>query len=358
MYRIESPAVTIVLVSLFAIASSSRAQDGPTTNIAAVKTIQGDSPAILKSEFIFETAPFPSCHASTIAQTKDGLVAAWFGGTRERNPDVGIWVSRNDGKSWSKPVEVANGIQPTGPRLPTWNPVLYQSPNGPLVLFYKVGPSPSTWWGMRMTSDDGGQSWTKPAKLPDGFLGPIKDKPILLSDGRLLCPSSIEGSATSIHMEFTTDLVLTFTKTEPLSDPKVAKLIQPTVLDHGNGVLQYLCRNKPNMYEGWSQDNGKTWSAPAVTKLPCPGSGLDAVQLKDGRSLLAYDDSPDARHPLVIALSPDGKSWGKPIMIEDTDGPQLSYPAVIQTDDGLVHITYTWLRKRIRHTVVDPAKIQ
>src|SRR5207247_3577297 len=110
-----------------------------------------DTP-IVKSEFIFERAPFPSAHASTIVETRDGLVAAWFGGTRERNPDVGIWVSRHDGTQWSAPVEVANGVQPDGTRHPCWNPVLFQPANGPLVLFYKVGPSPSEWWGLVRTS--------------------------------------------------------------------------------------------------------------------------------------------------------------------------------------------------------------
>src|SRR5262245_14743471 len=162
-----------------------------------------NSSPVVKSEFIFDTAPFPSCHASTIAQTKSGLVAAWFGGTRERAPDVGIWVSRHDGQSWSTPVEVANGVQPSGPRLPTWNPVLCQAPNGPLLLFYKVGPSPSTWWGMMTSSSDGGATWVPPRKLPDGILGPIKNKPVLLSDGELLCGSSVEGSSTTIHMEMT-----------------------------------------------------------------------------------------------------------------------------------------------------------
>src|SRR5689334_136238 len=87
---------------------------------------------VLKSEFIFETAPFPSCHASTIAETASGLVAAWFGGTAEKNRDVGIWLSRHDGKSWSAPVEVVNGIQPDGQtRYPCWNPVLFQPREGP-----------------------------------------------------------------------------------------------------------------------------------------------------------------------------------------------------------------------------------
>jgi predicted neuraminidase len=122
-------------------------------------------PALVLSEFIYETAPFPSCHASTITEAKDGhLVAAWFGGTGEKHPDVGIWISRLEGSQWSTPVEVANGIQyrkASGAvvRHPTWNPVLFQPANGPLMLFYKVGPSPQTWWGMLMTSTDSGKTW-------------------------------------------------------------------------------------------------------------------------------------------------------------------------------------------------------
>src|SRR5258707_14055128 len=96
---------------------------------------------VLRSEFIFERAPFPSSHASTIVETRDGLVAAWFGGTRERDPDVGIWVSRHTAAGWSAPVEVANGVQPDRTRHPCWNPVLFQPSGGllggPLVLFYK-----------------------------------------------------------------------------------------------------------------------------------------------------------------------------------------------------------------------------
>ena len=118
------------------------------------------------SEFIYERAPFPSCHASTIVETKSGLMAAWFGGTDEGNPDVTIWTARHDGKSWGAPAEVANGVQADGSRFPCWNPVLFQSPRGPLLLFYKVGPSPSKWWGMLMKSEDAGRTWSKPERLP------------------------------------------------------------------------------------------------------------------------------------------------------------------------------------------------
>src|SRR5690606_15534806 len=132
--------------------------------------------------FIYESAAFPSCHSATMAETPTGLVYAFFGGTRERNPDVEIYVSRYQNGDWTAPVSAANGIQVDGSRLPTWNPVLFQIPSGDLMLFYKVGPSPSKWWGMLKTSSDGGKTWSEATKLPDGYLGPIKNKPILLSN--------------------------------------------------------------------------------------------------------------------------------------------------------------------------------
>ena len=87
-------------------------------------------PGVVSAEFIFEEAPFPQCHASTIVETPTGLVAAWFGGTREKHPDVGIWLSRHDDGRWTPPVEVANGVQSPTLRHPTWNPVLFQPKDG------------------------------------------------------------------------------------------------------------------------------------------------------------------------------------------------------------------------------------
>ena len=154
------------------------------------------SPALVSHEFIYEKASYPSCHASTIVETaQGGIVAAWFGGTAEKNPDVGIWVSRYDAakKAWTPSVEVANGVQSDGKRHPTWNPVLFQPRgNAPLMLFYKVGPSPQTWWGELRTSIDGGRSWGAARRLPDGIYGPIKNKPVQLADGTILSPTSDE----------------------------------------------------------------------------------------------------------------------------------------------------------------------
>jgi predicted neuraminidase len=317
------------------------------------------------SEFIFESAPFPSCHASSLVETKDGLVAAWFGGTRERAPDVGIWISHRLDGHWSVPVEVADGVQSDGSRLPCWNPVLFQPKNGPLLLFYKVGPDPRSWWGLLRTSEDGGKTWSESRRLPEGFLGPIKNKPVQLEDGSILCPSSTEALGRTpgwrVQFERTADLGRTWTKSEPLiGEGGPINGIQPSILSYRNGSLQAVGRTKEGrIFQTWSEDGGQTWSPLVLTDLPNPNSGTDAVTLRDGRQLIVYNHNaqPKGRTPLNIAVSKDGKSWQAAMVLESEAG-EYSYPAVIQTGDGLVHISYTWKRKRIKHVVVDPAQFQ
>jgi predicted neuraminidase len=313
---------------------------------------------IVSSEFIFETAPFPSCHASTIVETGAGLVAAWFGGTAERNPDVGIWVSRRSNGTWSAPVEVANGVQNPQLRHPTWNPVLFQPRTGPLMLFYKVGPSPSTWWGMLTTSTDSGRTWAQPRRLPDGILGPIKNKLVQVANGDLLAGSSTEFSGWQVHFERSADNGTTWTTTPALNDGQEIGAIQPSILFHRDGRLQAVGRTRNGkLFETWSDDQGKTWSKLALTTLPNPSAGIDAVTLLDGRQLLVYNHTANGRSPLNVAVSTDGKQWQAALVLEDAPGQEFSYPAVIQTRDGMVHVTYTWHRTRIKHIVIDPSKL-
>lgn len=311
--------------------------------------------AVLVSEFIYDDAGFPSCHASTIEHTPQGLIAAWFGGSDEGEPDVGIWCSRHDGQAWSTPVEVADGVESPEKRYPCWNPVLFRMPDGPLLLFYKVGPNPRQWWGMLIASDDGGNSWSRPRRLPDGILGPIKDKPILF-DGELLCPSSTEHDGWRAHIERTADGGQTWTKTDSLADWTKFGVIQPTMLAHPQDRLQILCRSRQRkIVESWSSDGGRTWTPLAATVLPNPNSGIDAVNLPDGRLLLVYNHTRRGRSPLNVAVSSDGEHWQAALVLESQPG-EYSYPAVIATPDGKVHVTYTWKRRKIKHVALDPAK--
>ena len=324
---------------------------------ATLPALAATQAGLLKSEFIYETAPFPQCHASTLAETKAGLVAAWFGGKHEKNPDVGIWLSHLEDGRWTAPVEVANGIQPAGRRYPCWNPVLFQPRQGPLLLFYKVGPNPDDWWGMLKTSPDAGRTWSEGRRLPQGILGPVKNKPIELPNGDLLCPSSTEHAGWRMHFERTPDLGRTWELIGPVNDGKEIGAIQPSLLVHPAGRLQAVGRTtRGRIFEIWSEDTGKTWGRMALTALPNPNAGIDAVTLRDGRHLLVCNHTRRGRSPLNVAVSADGRTWQAALVLEEEEGKEFSYPAVIQTRDGLVHITYTWKRQRVKHAVVDPAQ--
>ncbi len=315
----------------------------------------------------------PECHASTIVETADGLVAAWFGGKHEKNTDVGIWVSLHRDGQWSKPFEVFDGSEGEEKEFACWNPVLFQPQSGPLMLFYKVGPSPSTWWGMLATSEDNGKNWSKPWRLGtddklgapnNSLLGPVKNKPIQLTDGAILCPSSSEHQGWRVHFELTRDLGKTWEVIGPIHDATKFNAIQPSILTYKDGKMQVLCRTREKVVaSSWSNDNGKTWGPLTATNLPNPNSGTDAVTLKDGRHLLVYNHSvrtlgKNGRQILNVAISEDGEDW-KPVLTLENEKNRAgySYPAVIQTSDGLVHITYTWRRLSVKHVIVDPAEL-
>jgi predicted neuraminidase len=349
-------------------------------------------PGIVLSEPIFTGIPYPQSkpgkpggpvqaqsHSSTIVETKSGLVAAWFGGTKEGNPDVGIWLSRHVGGKWTPPVEVANGAETEAPRVNCLNPVLFQVPDGPLLLFYRTGK----WWPYVKRSMDDGVTWSKPERLYNGNFGPIKNKPVLLPDGSILSPASTEFSGWPApgatgwdsrmwRVQFER-LALTGNRAAikatqwqvigPVNDGAI-DAIQPSILLHPGNRLQALGRTaQGGIFQIWSDDGGRTWGEMTLTGLPNPNSGTDAVTLQDGRHLLVYNHTgqrPEGkngpRFPLNVAVSADGKNWRGALVLENQPG-EFSYPAVIQTADGLVHITYTHRRQHIRHVVVDPAKL-
>jgi predicted neuraminidase len=308
---------------------------------------------MLQQTFIYETAPFPSCHASTLAETADGtLVSAWFGGQDEGAPDVSIWLSRRESGRWTAPAKVA-----AGSGVPCWNPVLHQVRRGPLLLFYKIGPSPQTWSGALIRSTDGGRSWSRPELLPAGILGPIKNKPFELRDGTLVCGSSVESyQLWGCWVERTRDQGKTWEKRGPINLPgHLYGSIQPAVFGAGER-LAMLCRTRGihQMVRAASDDGGRTWTPLSLIDLPQNNSGLDAVRLKDGRVVLIYNHATSGRTPLNLAVSGDmGKTWTRGPVLENEPG-EYSYPAIIQAADGTVHATYTWKRERIRHASLQP----
>lgn len=319
-------------------------------------TIAASTALAQQAEFIAPVLPTASAHASTIAETRDGLVVAWFGGTREGAPDVGVWLSRRVNGAWTAPIEVANGVQADGSRFACYNPVLFVRADGTLDLWYKVGRQPALWWGMHKSSSDGGRTWSDATRLPDGFLGPVKNKPVQLASGRIVSASSTESvdanPTWSVHFEISDDGGRTWTKTSPPPGPTRIDAIQPAILTYADGRLQALGRTRSErVFETWSTDGGRTWSPLALTSLLNPNAGIDAATLKDGRQVIVFNDTMRGRTPLNVATSRDGKTWDRIDVLERGAG-EFSYPAVIQTRDGRVHITYTWNRTNIKHVVL------
>ncbi|MGA8204126.1 MAG: sialidase family protein [Woeseiaceae bacterium] len=344
---------------------------GASTSVADAEA--QSPPGLVLEEFVYETAPFPSSHAATILELPDGtLLCAFFGGTAEGRPDVEIRLARKaPGGEWTVPVSVADGVQPGGERFPTWNPVLFQERRSTVMLFYKVGPTPAAWWGMLETSSDGGRSWSEARRLGDGLIGPAKNKPIQLSDGSILAGSSTEENGWRVHVERSTDAGATWRIIGPLDDPSGIGAIQPTFLTWPDGRLEMYCRTRSEyglIARSESADGGLSWSALQPTVLPNNNSGIDAVTLRDGRQLLVYNHStreqPGMGHKgrgiLNVALSRDGTDWEAALVLDYLDAPdaQFSYPSVIQARDGKVHIVYTWHRRRIKHVVLDPARLE
>ena len=148
----------------------------------------------------------------------------------------------------------------------------------------------------------------------------------------------------------------------PINDGRTFGAIQPSILTHGDGAMQILCRSRQGVVtQSWSRDGGKTWSGMAATDLPNPNAGTDAVTLRDGRQLLVYNHTtrqskPRGREMLNVAVSRDGTRWDVVLTLERKKG-EHSYPAVIQASDGRVHITYTYLRRSVKHAVLDPARL-
>jgi predicted neuraminidase len=320
-------------------------------------------------EFIFAEAPFQSAHASTIVETPSRvLLAAWFGGTAEGRPDVRIWLSRKQpGQPWSPPVPMTEMLN-----MPTWNPVLFQDGQR-TWLFYKVGPSPREWVGAYRRSEDEGVNWEPASYLPAGLSGPVRAKPIQLSDGTWLAGTSVEAGYRSDTLadapykswagwvERSTDQGVTWSRHGPIGvSGEPFGVIQPTLWETPSGEVRMFLRSTARIgriVASSSRDGGLTWKAAHPTRLPNPNAGIDVVRLQDGRLVLIYNHLLHGRDAIHLAISrDDGDTWSDPFVLEEGQG-EFSYPAVIQSADGLVHITYTWRRTHIRHLVVDPVKL-
>lgn len=307
----------------------------------------------------------PEAHASTIVEVDNGeILAAWFSGEYEGHEDVGISLARYKNKKWESGVKVASAEVVDGKKYPCWNPVLLRNSLGKILLFYKVGPNPREWWGQLITSTDNGKTWSKPEKLPAGFLGPIRAKSIRLPYPSFLHPSSYENPKDdywTIHFEISDEDGKDWKKIEV--DNGKYQAIQPTLLYLPDMKILSLSRSRHNkVIASISEDLGHSWGELFLTDLPNPNAGIDAVYVDENDYLMVYNpllagkEWWEGRNKILLGHSTDGLNWKEVITLEDKEKGEYSYPAIILAEDGKIHITYTDDRKKIKHVVVEKTR--
>jgi predicted neuraminidase len=224
-------------------------------------------------------------------------------------------------------------------------------------LYYKFGPHPSSWSAARRWSDDDGKTWSPIEHLPAGIYGPIRAKPLVMADGTVVSGTSVESYGSwACWIERSTDHGRSWTRIGPIQAP-IYGLIQPSVVSRGGNRLQLYARSTlGKIYTATSDDAGLTWTPAHAIDVPNPNSGIDAVAISGGRTVLVYNNTTKGRTPLNLAVSKDGEHFQMFRTLESEPG-EYSYPALIQGRDGDLHITYTWDRKRIKYVRISLSEI-
>lgn len=327
-----------------------------------------------KKELIFspQSLPFQICHASNLCILDDGTVlAAWFAGSKEGEADVGIWCSRKTQTGWSEPVMIAHDKEEAH-----WNPVMFQKQTGEVLLFYKVGSNIKEWYTNVRTSTDRGKTWSEASELVPGDRGgrgPVRCKPVQISDGSILAGASTEDGIWTSYADCSSDGGKTWMLSNPIrldvdyhgentaeeSDIEVSAqsffgrgVIQPTIWESEGGKVHMLLRStEEEIYRSDSYDFGKNWCKAYTTRLPNNNSGIDVVKCSNGMLVLCSNPvrkNWGARSPITLHISPDnGNTWTEEYVLENAMG-EYSYPSVVE-QDGVLLVSYTYDRKSIAY---------
>ena len=317
---------------------------------------------ILANEFVFPIEPGLQCHANYILPLPDGRVfCVFFYGSAEGNDDVRIFgCMRSTDGQWSHPEPLSENDG-----IPHWNPVLFRRSDGAVLLFYKVGKTISHWITRCRISRDNCASWEPSFELvpgdQSGGRGPVRNKPLCLSDGSILAPGSTEQGEWKCFFDRSRDGGCSWQRTEDIrlpqqllqnySDPAKHGIIQPSLWESSSGIHALLRSSEGFIFRTDSID-GASWSSPHPLQLPNNNSGLDLAPLSDGRIILCCNPVAEnwgSRTPISLYLSEDdGQTFRFLSHLNTTAGSEFSYPSV-QYHDGNLHISYTWNRKTIAY---------
>jgi len=312
-------------------------------------------PIVFSSQLVFNDIPGALVHhCSTIAEAPNGdLLCVWYGGSYESAEDQVLFMARRraGAATWDAP-----GVLINNPDQPPGNAILFADASGRLWVFWgrMEGTRPTrrgTGWSncrlMFRTSLDSGHTWSTDQELADSLGWLPRNPPILLPDKTLLLPMTAGAGGRILRLEADGR----WSKLGPLAGGE-----QLTIAPRDNGELIGFARSKPYTLGSVSPDFGVTWQAAEPTNLKCPDSSVCLLRLKSGRMILAHNDNDgEDRANLTIQQSEDeGRTWSTPrILDSDADlyNAEYSYPCLLQSSDGLIHISYTYRRFAIKHAV-------
>lgn len=376
-----------------------------------------------QAELIFPPEKWHN-HGSSIVELPDGgFLTCWFHGSGERKADdvVVLGAHRSlKNKQWSKPFVMADT-----PGFPDCNPVLWVDPQKRLWLFWIVivanewqscilkyrtaidystfGKAPKWNWQDNIIMKP--KNFTEalkakwplflkefPQQIPDlnkktfpeltadeeiyhyvekkghdklqqrlGWMTRIQ--PIVLKSGRWLLPLYTDAYSVSL-IAISSDQGKTWQASSPLLG---FGNIQPSLVERKDGsVVAFMRENGPRYRIRFceSHDEGMTWGDVTNLNLPNPGSSVDCIALKSGSWALVYNDTIDKRHQLKVSLSPDeGKTWRWHRYLEKVPKREgsFSYPSLIQSQNGEIHLTYSYKSKggkSIKHVAFNEAWIR
>jgi predicted neuraminidase len=306
-----------------------------------------------ESGVVFEKIPgAPAHHCSTIAEAPNGdVLCLWYGGSYESADDQVLFLARRNAgeRAWSAPEVLVAGppLQPPG------NAVIFTIGDRVGVLWGRMDASRpirrgAGWSDCQMMwrySDDNGMTWSEDVEVPGLFGALPRNAGLGLDDGRFAVPlSGRVGGESGSFLLFTGDKGQTWTPSGVI--PRGS---QPTVVERSDGSLLALMRSEPFILQSESRDGGATWSAVTSTEIACPGAGIAMTRLASGTLVLVHNNSQSERTPLSVRYSTDdGANWSEALDLVSTPG-EYSYPCIIQTSDGRIHVTYTYRRYTMMH---------
>lgn len=346
--------LALVAVLLFAGDAAAQQTDkaaGPTVDEALVATPLNTKPG---PEYRSAARGYQGVPGIARDDSSGRLWACWFTGGREESKEnyVVVVTSGDDGATWSEPVLV---VDPPVDAVRTFDPCLWTTPDGRLLLFYTQNKSSGKTlhdgrWGVWLTEceqpDRADSTWSSPRRLCDGIM---LNKPTVLSHGAWLLPvAHWYDRKLGSGVVRSTDGGKTFTKIGGApgrnNDPRGG--LEHILIERRDGSLWMPMRIADGIAESFSTDGGVTWTEPTRSPIAGAGARFHVRRLKSGRLLMinyvGFDPAapPLARRTNLTAMlsDDDGKTWPHKLLLDDRE--QVSYPDAVETPEGKLYIIY------------------